>query len=113
MSCQVLAIDADGYQSNRLHHSHMPWQETNCYVDVWIELIHALGFDVEPSLAFTLAVDFEQDQWTFFKPPLNDLNELYGIEVEELMFFRPTHDRKRGRFEPGAETHPSQALHLR
>lgn len=89
MLCQVLNVAAKRYQSNRLHDSDMPWQETNCYMDVWIELIHALGFEVEPVLGFTVAVDFEQDQWTFFKPPLNDLSVLYGIEVEELTLWRP------------------------
>jgi hypothetical protein len=36
------------------------------------------------SFAFTLASDFEGDQWTFFKVPLHDLLLLYGIDVQEL-----------------------------
>jgi hypothetical protein len=36
------------------------------------------------SFAFTLAADFEGDQWTFFKVPLHDLLLLYGIDVQEL-----------------------------
>jgi hypothetical protein len=40
-------------------------------------------------MPFTLAVDFEGDQWTFFKPPPGDLTELYGVEVHELNVWRP------------------------
>ena len=49
------------------------WVEKNCYVDVWIELLHALGLEPLAMLAFTVAVDFEGDQWTFFKPSHDDL----------------------------------------
>lgn len=85
---RVLDIDADGYQRHPLHGPDMPWQETNCYVDIWIELIHAFGFEVEPALGFTLAMDFEQDQWTFFKPGFQHLERLYGLRTEELALWR-------------------------
>jgi hypothetical protein len=42
-----------------------------------------------PSLAFTVAMDFEGDQWTFFKHSLTDLYDLYGIDVQELTIWRP------------------------
>jgi hypothetical protein len=58
--------------------------ETNCYVDLWIEVLHAFGFDPMASLPFTVALDFEGDQWLFFKQPTGDLLELYGIDVQEL-----------------------------
>jgi hypothetical protein len=47
-----------------------------------------LGLDPLPLLAFTLAVDFEGDQWTFFKPPHNELRTLYGVDVQELTLWR-------------------------
>ena len=37
-----------------------------------------------PRLAFTLSVDFEGDQWQFFKFPLEDLRTLYGLDVAEM-----------------------------
>jgi hypothetical protein len=40
-------------------------------------------------LPFTVAVDFEGDQWTFFKPPHEDLKRLYGLDVQELYVWRP------------------------
>jgi hypothetical protein len=40
-------------------------------------------------LSFTVAVDFEGDQWTFFKPPSGELRGLYGVDVQELTIWRP------------------------
>jgi hypothetical protein len=57
-------------------------------VDLWIELLHAAGREPLAALPFTLAVDLEGDQWTFFKFPLADLDALFGIEVFELNIWR-------------------------
>ena len=65
------------------------WPESNCYVDLWIELLHAAGAEPLAALRFTLAVDVEGDQWTFFKFPLADLEALYGVSVFELNVWRP------------------------
>ena len=72
------------YQRHALHAEDRVWVEKNCYVDIWIELIHALGLDPLAMLPFTVAIDFEGDQWTFFKPPHDELRELYGVDVQEL-----------------------------
>ena len=81
---RLLPIDAATYVPSPLHAEDRTWIETNCYVDVWLELLHALGLETGPALAFTLAVDFEGDQWQFFKFPAEDLQRLYGIEVAEI-----------------------------
>ncbi len=80
---------AQGHVAHPLHDASRDWPETNCYVDVWIEVLAALGVPVEACLGFTLASDFELDQWTFFKPPHADLERLYGVQVEELTLWRP------------------------
>ena len=85
----VFSLDPATYVPHALHATGRDWRETNCYVDVWIELLHALGLEVPACLAFTLAVDFEGDQWTFHKPPHADLTELYGLVVDELTLWRP------------------------
>ena len=51
---------------------------------LWIELLHTCGVEPLAAMPFTLTVDLEGDQWTFFKFPLADLDALYGIEVFEL-----------------------------
>lgn len=67
-----------------IHGEGRVWAETNCYVDVLIELLHGLDCDPVAGLAFTLGIDYEGDQWTFFKFPHEDLYELYGMEVQEF-----------------------------
>jgi len=70
-----------------LHGADRNWPETNCYVDLWIELLHGRGLVPEAMLGFTLRQDFEGDQFTFFKPQAADLERLYGLEVLELAVY--------------------------
>lgn len=77
------------YRKHDLHGADRAWPETNCYVDLWIEVLHTLKLDPRACLAFTLAGDWEGDQWTFVKPPHADLLSLYGIDVQELAVWRP------------------------
>lgn len=73
-----------------MHPLHAPgrhWPETNCYTDLWIGLLHALDFEPLAMLPFTVAQDFEGDQFTFFKPPPEDLRILYGLEAMELALY--------------------------
>jgi len=88
----ALGLDASSYRSHSLHVGDRAWLETNCYVDLWIEVPHALGLDPVPSLSFTFGADFEGDQWLFYKQATSDLYDLYGIDVEELAIFRPVHE---------------------
>lgn len=85
----VFPLDPATYQPHPIHTRERNWAETNCYVDVWIELLHAWGFDPVAALPFTVGIDFEGDQWTFFKFPLVDLHALYGLEVQEMAVWRP------------------------
>jgi hypothetical protein len=85
-------LDVEQFVPHPLHAVERTWTETNCYVDVWIEVLHALGLDPVAAAAFTLSCDFEGDQWTFFKFPPEDLRTLFGIEVAELNVWRPVVD---------------------
>ncbi|MBN4093735.1 MULTISPECIES: DUF1839 family protein [Methylobacterium] len=78
---------AGPYVPHPLHDSGRDWPETNCYVDLWIELLHGRGLVPEAMLGFTLRQDFEGDQFTFFKPPTGDIERLYGLEVLELAVY--------------------------
>ena len=89
---RIVTLDPRTYQRHLIHGEGRVWAETNCYVDLWIELLHALGHEPIAALPFTLAIDFEGDQWTFFKFPLSDLYELYGLDVQELAIWRPLVD---------------------
>jgi len=85
----IPGLHPDTYQRHSLHSPEAVWTEKNCYGDLWIELLHALKQEPLAMLPFTLAVDFEGDQWTFFKPSLEELRALYGIDVQELTVWRP------------------------
>ena len=80
-------ISPDSYCPHALHSMERMWPETNCYIDLWIEVLSTLGLAPEAMLGFTLGQDFEGDQFTFFKVPLEDLEALYGIRVTELAIF--------------------------
>lgn len=85
-------LDAKTYKRHPLHAETATWVEKNCYIDVWIELVHALGCEPLAMLPFTAAIDFEGDQWTFFKPKHDELFDLYGIDVQELNLWRTLTD---------------------
>lgn len=86
---RILDLDPASYRRHAIHGENRIWAETNCYVDVLIELTHALGWEPIAALPFTLAIDFEGDQWTFFKFPHADLLDLFGLEIQELQIWRP------------------------
>lgn len=88
----IAGLSASGYKRHALHGDDRVWVEKNCYVDVWIELLHALNLEPHALLPFTLAIDFHGDQWTFFKPSLDELRHLYDIDVQELNVWRPLLD---------------------
>ena len=79
----------ESYRRHALHGEGAAWPEKNCYADLWIGFLHTLGLEPLAMLAFTVAVDFEGDQWTFFKPPLHELRGLFGVDVQELTVWRP------------------------
>lgn len=89
MTTALLPVDTTGFLPHPLHASERSWTETNCYVDVWIEVLHALGLDPLAAAAFTLSADFEGHQWSFFKFPPEDLRFLFGLEVSELNVWKP------------------------
>ena len=88
----LLELDPATYEASALHDPGRTFRETNCYVDLWIELLHALGVDPASAMSFACTVDFEGDQWTFFKPPPELLLRLYGIDVHEMQLYRPAPD---------------------
>jgi hypothetical protein len=83
----TLTSQQSAHESHPLHKGDIAWQETNCYVDLWIELLHGWGLVPEAALPFTVAQDFEGDQFTFFKFPPEDIEALYGASIYELSLY--------------------------
>jgi hypothetical protein len=75
--------------------------ETNCYADVLIELLHARGDQPLAAMGATVRLDFEGDQWTFFKPAPGDLERLFGVDVHEMQPYRPLPEQIERQLEAG------------
>lgn len=85
---RISAGPAD-YRPHFSHTAERIWPETNCYLDLWIETLHALGLDPVPALACALSADHDGLQWTFLKQEPEDLRRLYGLEVSEEAVWLP------------------------
>ncbi len=86
---QLWALDPATYPRHSLHAVDRVWLESNCSVDLWIELLHTAAMEPIAALPSALCVDFEGDQWTLFSIPRADLFALYGVDVIELNVWRP------------------------
>jgi hypothetical protein len=54
---KVLDLDADRCTRHMLHAGDRVWVEKNCYVDIWIEPVHAPGCEPPAMLPFVNAID--------------------------------------------------------
>ncbi len=81
--------DPETYSCHALHAPERTYMEINCYADILIELLHALGLEPLAVMGSVVRVDFEGDQWTFFKPPAADLEVLFGVDIHEMQPYRP------------------------
>jgi hypothetical protein len=82
-------LDATTYRPHVVHGADRTYTESNCYTDIIIELLHARGDEPLAALGCLVRTNFEGDQWTFFKPPPEDLEALFGIDIHEMQPYRP------------------------
>ena len=82
-------LDPATYEPHLLHRPDRSYGQTNCYVDVVVELLHARGDEPLALMACALDLDFEGDQFTFFKPSLDDIRDLFGVDIHEMQPYRP------------------------
>jgi hypothetical protein len=85
----LFGLDANTYHPHAVHGADRTYAESNCYTDIIIELLHARGDEPLAALGCLVRTDFEGDQWTFFKPPPEDLESLFGIDIHEMQPYRP------------------------
>lgn len=86
---RISATTPDSLRPHSMHATERIWSETNCYVDLWVELLHLLGADPRPALASVLDARFDGLQWSFVKPQAEDLRDLYGLHVNEMNVWKP------------------------
>jgi hypothetical protein len=90
----LLGADPATYVPHAVHAAgDRTYRETNCYSDVIIELLHARGDEPLGAIGATARLDFEGDQWTFFKPAPGDLERLYGLDIHEMQPYRALPDQ--------------------
>jgi Domain of unknown function (DUF1839) len=85
----LIGVDPSTYEGHPVHAPSRAYPETNCYADILIELLHARGDEPLAALGSTVRGDFEGDQFTFFKPPLGELESLFGVDIHEMQPYRP------------------------
>jgi hypothetical protein len=85
----LFGLDPAAYRPHRIHGDDRTYPETNCYTDILIELLHANGDEPLAALGGLVRLDFENDQWGFFKPDQRDLETLFGLDIHEMQPYRP------------------------
>jgi hypothetical protein len=101
VSAFLPAVRAESYVSHFLHDSDRHWPGTSCHVDLWIEVLSSLGRDPCAAMGFTVRHDFEGDQFTFLRIPAEDLDLLFGIDVQELVVHESIEEHVRERIGQG------------
>ena len=81
--------DPATYRPHSIHSGARNYIETNCFTDIVTELLHARGDEPLASFGSFVRMDFENDQWTFFKPLAVDLELLFGMDIHEVQPYRP------------------------
>lgn len=81
--------DPATYRPHLIHTGARNYIETNCFTDIITELLHARGDEPLASFGSFVRMDFENDQWTFFKPLAVDLELLFGVDIHEVQPYRP------------------------
>jgi hypothetical protein len=84
----LFGADPATYEPHMLHAGGRAHDEVNCFVDVIAEVLHARGDEPLAALGSTVRVDFEGDQWSFFKLNQADLETLFGVDLHEMQPYR-------------------------
>ena len=96
MMQQILPLDPADYQRHPIHGEDRDLGRDELLRRCLGRAAARLGLRAGRRPAVHLAIDFEGDQWTFFKFPHADLYELYGLDVQELAIWRPLVEPRRG-----------------
>ncbi|NKE09416.1 MULTISPECIES: DUF1839 family protein [Kocuria] len=82
-------LSAEGFTPHPLHQDQSLWSNTNCYLDVWVELLHGMGRRPEPLFAAAVAAETQVEQFEFLKVDHRDLEEVHGLRVGEYDVWKP------------------------
>jgi len=85
----LFGCDPATYRPHLIHTGERTYIETNCFTDIISELMHARGDEPLATFGSFVRMEFENDQWTFFKPLAVDMELLFGIDIHEIQPYRP------------------------
>jgi hypothetical protein len=97
----LVDVAPEAYEPHDVHRGERTYLETNCYTDILVELLHARGLEPLAAMGSLVRLDFEGDQWTFFKPFPGDLERLYGVDVHEMQPYRSLPEQVRTQLADG------------
>ena len=92
----IADLDAATYQRHATHAESCAWPEKNCYVDLWIELLHGLRLEPLAMLPFVVAVDFEGDTVALDRVADSMVGIVIGVAFGELAGARAWLGNARG-----------------
>lgn len=75
--------------AHALHSLERDWPETNCDLDLWIEVLGLRGFQPEALLGVCLAQTFHGDQFSLIDAQDQDLEAMFGIRINLLGLYEP------------------------
>ncbi len=88
-SASLFGLDPATYRPHVVHvGADRTYLETNCYMDVIVELLHGRGDEPLAIMGSIVRLDFEGDQWTFFKPDPGDIERMFGVDIHEMQPYR-------------------------
>ncbi|KIG09169.1 protein of unknown function DUF1839 [Burkholderia sp. MR1] len=93
VSLDPLRMRARRHRAHELHRGERIWRDGAGPVDLWIELLHGNRLEPHAALAFTVTQDFEDDQFTLARVSPEDIEKLYGLQVQELSVFDSLEER--------------------
>jgi len=70
-----------------LHTGQRIWIAPNPFASLWVEILHAWGFEPFAILGYTITLSFEVDQFRTLVFPAEDLEALYGVTTCRLTVF--------------------------
>ena len=94
-------LDPAAHVPAAVHGPGTPWPETNCALDLYLELLNVTGRQPEALGVVAFSADFLGDAWVTLKPGSDDLWR-HGLSVVEYNTWRPilehvTHHLDAGR----------------
>lgn len=94
-------LRADTFTAHPLHGDDRVWTQTNCYLDIWIEIAASLGLPPEPLGVCAYSAGTVPGAWAFLKAQTDDLRDLYDIEVAEINLWRTVEEHVLDHLEVG------------